>query len=85
MNPWKVGDVAIAVRDATCGCGEHHVKNRATYRVAEIGLHPVTEQVYLRVQTVDHFFKAEYFRREQPCTEDVFRLAKAPKPELTPA
>lgn len=82
MIMWQPKDVAIAVRTSQCSCGEHGIKERATYRVHEIFKHPSTEEVYISVSVPAHFYPHDYFRREQPANTDVFSLAKRSKPKV---
>ena len=80
MVEWQVGDIAVAVRTATCGCGGHGIEERSVYRVGKVAVHPLTDRVFLSVDGQGHFFPHEFFRREQKTKiEDLFKLASPRK------
>lgn len=79
MIMWAELDIAIAVRNDACGCGGHKVQNRKVYRVRHV--RKFMGEVFLDVSqpgTPEHFYHHSTFRREQPATQDIFKLADAP-------
>lgn len=85
-DDWKTGDIAVALADSVCGCGQHSVTARTYYRVYGVVRGPIIDfgpvyvrgnEVYLDVLGGDaHVFHHSNFRKERPADKDIFKLCE---------